>query len=222
MMASSALSGLGMTSARTRERLIERLQELGIRDQRVLNAVRRTPRHLFVEEALASRAYEDSALPIGHAQTISQPYIVARMTEALIEADVPQKVLEIGTGSGYQAAILAGIVGTVATLERINDLLLRARWRFAELKLHNIVSKFGDGTQGWRAQAPFDGILITAASAEVPALLFDQLALGGRLIAPVGKPQAQELMRYTKLESQVRKERLGPVSFVPLLEGLSK
>lgn len=221
-MASGTRSGLGMTSARTRERLIERLEEMGITDQRVLNAVRRTPRHLFVEEALASRAYEDSALPIGHAQTISQPYIVARMTAALIEASVPDKVLEIGTGSGYQAAIMAGIVGTVATLERINDLLIKARARFAELKLHNIVSKYGDGTQGWRVQAPFDGILVTAASAQVPQALFDQLSLGGRLIAPVGKPQAQELLRYTKLESGLKTERLGPVSFVPLLEGLSK
>ena len=221
-MALGVHSGLGMTSARTRDRLVERLEEMGIQDRRVLNAIRRTPRHLFVEEALASRAYEDSALPIGHKQTISQPYIVARMTEALIAADVPSKVLEVGTGSGYQAAVLAGIVGTVATLERINDLLLRARTCFAELKLHNIVSKYADGTQGWRAQAPFDGIMVTAAAVEVPVALLEQLKIGGRLIAPVGKPTAQTLLRFTKLEVGFKIENLGAVSFVPLLEGLSK
>jgi protein-L-isoaspartate(D-aspartate) O-methyltransferase len=215
-------TGVGMTSARTRDRLIERLEEAGIRDPRVLDAIRRTPRHLFIEEALASRAYEDSALPIGHAQTISQPYIVARMTEALIEAGVPDKVLEIGTGSGYQAAILAAIVPKVATVERINELLIRARQCFAELKLHHVSSKYADGMLGWRAQAPFGGIVITAAATGVPEALFDQLDLGGRLIAPVGRPAAQELIRYTKTATGVRQEKLGPVSFVPLLPGLSR
>lgn len=220
--------GIGMTSQRTRERLIQRLQEEGIRNMALLEIMRSTPRHIFVDEALASRAYEDTALPIGHGQTISQPYIVARMTEALIGtnpgAPPLATVLEIGTGSGYQTAILARLVEQVYSVERIDPLLKLARQRFSELGLRNIRLKHADGTLGWPEYAPYDGIVVTAAPSEVPMALLEQLAMGGRLIIPVGAPvepsgHAQSLLRITRTPEGYQKERLDAVSFVPLVAG---
>ena len=216
------LSGIGMTSARTRERLVQRLQDQGIKDQRVLDRIRNVPRHLFMDEALATRAYEDTALPIGFGQTISQPYVVARMTEALLEAGPVAKVLEIGTGCGYQTAVLSPLVGEIYTIERISSLLGRARRTLRELRIRNVHCRHEDGSAGWPARAPYDGILVTAAPREVPPALFDQLVVGGRLIAPVGPDGRQELMRYTKHENRLHKELLGAVSFVPLLSGLQR
>src|SRR5271166_4681719 len=216
------LSGIGMTSARTRERLVQRLQEQGIRDQRVVDRIRNVPRHLFVDEALATRAYEDTALPIGFGQTISQPYVVARMTEALLEAGPTPKVLEIGTGCGYQTAVLAPLVQEIYTIERISSLLGKARRTLRELRIRNVHCRHDDGSVGWPARAPYDGILLTAAPHEVPPALFDQLVVGGRLIAPVGPDGRQELMRYTKTENRLHKQSLGAVSFVPLLSGLQR
>jgi protein-L-isoaspartate(D-aspartate) O-methyltransferase len=212
--------GLGMTSQRARDRLIDRLKEGGIADRRVLDVVRRLPRHLFVEEALASRAYEDTALPIGQAQTISQPWVVARMTEALLEHKMPATVLEIGTGSGYQAAMLAALVANVYTVERIEELLRNARRRFRKLGIDNVRSKHDDGKLGWPEHAPFDAILLTAADEEVDPALFAQLAPDGVLVAPVGKPGAQRLLRYRFDGKRWTSQTLGDVSFVPLLAGL--
>jgi protein-L-isoaspartate(D-aspartate) O-methyltransferase len=216
------LSGIGMTSARTRERLVQRLQDQGIKDQRVLDRIRNVPRHLFMDEALATRAYEDTALPIGFGQTISQPYVVARMTEALLAAGPTAKVLEIGTGCGYQTAVLSPLVGEIYTIERISSLLGKARRTLRELRIRNVHCRHEDGSAGWPARAPYDAILVTAASHEVPPALFDQLVVGGRLIAPVGPDGRQELMRYTKGENRLHKESLGAVSFVPLLSGLQR
>lgn len=221
-MESSRLNGIGMTSARTRERLIQRLKEQGIRDERVLDRIRSVPRHLFVDEALASRAYEDTALPIGFGQTISQPYIVARMTEALLAAGPLDKVLEIGTGCGYQTAVLATLVPEIFSIERIAPLLARSRQTLRELKVRTLHLRLDDGHVGWAARAPFDGILLTAAPPVLPAKLLDQLRVGGRLIAPVGPEGHQELFRHTRTEAGVRSESLGPVSFVPLLSGLQR
>ncbi len=221
-MADSRLSGIGMTSARTRERLVQRLKEQGISDERVLDRIRHVPRHLFVDEALASRAYEDTALPIGFGQTISQPYIVARMTEQLLASGPAAKVLEIGTGCGYQTAVLAPLVGEIYSVERIASLLGRARRTLRELKIRNAHFRHADGTVGWSTRAPFDGILLTAAPHAVPSALFDQLGVGGRLIAPVGPEGRQDLIRYTKTEKGVERESLGAVSFVPLLPGLQQ
>jgi protein-L-isoaspartate(D-aspartate) O-methyltransferase len=217
----SERSGIGMTSARTRERLIQRLTEQGIRDPRVLDRIRNVPRHLFVDEALASRAYEDTALPIGHGQTISQPYVVARMTEAITIGGTPEKVLEIGTGCGYQTAVLAPLVGKIYTIERIEALIERARERLRELEIKNVRFKHGDGAEGWLSQAPFDGILLAAAPHALPQKLLDQLAEDGRLIAPVGPEGRQELLRITRRGDQFLRERLGFVSFVPMLGGVS-
>lgn len=211
-----------MTSARTRERLVQRLQEQGIADPRVLDRIRNVPRHLFMDEALASRAYEDTALPIGFGQTISQPYVVARMTAELLAAGPTLKVLEIGTGCGYQTAVLSPLVTEIYTIERIAALLGRARRSLRELKIRNVNFRHDDGSAGWPARAPFDGILLTAAPHAVPPLLFEQLAVGGRLIAPVGPDGAQELIRYTKTETGIARECLGLVSFVPLLSGLQR
>jgi len=218
----SRLSGIGMTSARTRERLVLRLQDQGIADERVLDRIRSVPRHLFMDEALATRAYEDTALPIGFGQTISQPYIVARMTEQLLTAGPVRRVLEVGTGCGYQTAVLSPLVEEIYSVERIAGLLGRARRTLRELKIRNANFRHADGNSGWPARAPFDGILLTAAPNAVPAALFEQLALGGRLIAPVGPEGRQELIRYTKTEKRVECESLGPVSFVPLLSGLQR
>ena len=195
------LSGIGMTSARTRERLVQRLQEQGIADQRVLDRIRSVPRHLFMDEALATRAYEDTALPIGFGQTISQPFVVAKMTEALLAAGEAPRVLEIGTGCGYQTAVLSPLVAQIYTIERIAPLLGRARRTLRELRIRNVNFRHDDGSIGWAARAPFDGILLTAAPHTVPPALFEQLKIGGRLIAPVGAEGKQELFLYTKGES---------------------
>jgi protein-L-isoaspartate(D-aspartate) O-methyltransferase len=212
--------GLGMTSQRARDRLGARLKEEGIADRRVLDVIGRLPRHLFVEEALASRAYEDTALPIGLSQTISQPWVVARMTEALIEQKLPDRVLEIGTGSGYQAAVLAALVRSVYTIERIEELLRNARRRFRKLGIENIRSRHDDGRLGWPEHAPYDAIILTAAGDAVDDELFAQLAPGGVLVAPVGPPGNQRLLRYRHGEKGMTCDSLGAVSFVPLLGGI--
>lgn len=212
--------GIGMTSQRTRERLVGRLREEGIRSAAVLEVMGSVPRHIFVDEALASRAYENIALPIGHGQTISQPYTVARMTEALSEGVKLNKVLEIGTGSGYQTVILAHLAGQVYSVERIDALIKLARQRFMEMGLRNIRLKHADGKLGWPEYAPYDGILVTAAPQEVPEALLEQLAVGGRLVIPVGASGgAQTLLRITRAPEGYQQEILEPVSFVPLLPG---
>ena len=212
-------AGIGMTSARTRERLIQRLREQGIGNAQVLDQIRNVPRHLFVDEALATRAYEDTALPIGHGQTISQPFVVAKMSEAMLAAGTPGKVLEIGTGCGYQTAVLAPLVRFIYSIERISALLERARSRFKELGIRNVHLRHGDGFQGWPAHGPYDGILMAAAPLAIPEVLFQQLAPGGRLIAPVGPEGRQQLLRLTRRGDELHKEMLGQVSFVPLLKG---
>ncbi|ALN56854.1 MULTISPECIES: protein-L-isoaspartate(D-aspartate) O-methyltransferase [Lysobacter] len=212
--------GSGLTSQRVRDRLVERLREAGIRDERVLNAIRTVPRHLFVDEALAMRAYEDTALPIGHNQTISQPWVVARMTEALFEDGPPAKVLEIGTGSGYQAAILAALGLEVHTVERIGELLRTARKRFRQLGL-NVRSKHDDGRIGWPENGPFDAIIVTAAAPALVDALTEQLAPGGTLVAPVGAASSQSLLKLRKdADGNVAQTTLAPVVFVPLLSGM--
>lgn len=211
--------GIGMTSPRTRERLVRRLMDHGITDARVLEQIRQVPRHLFVDEALSSRAYEDTALPIGHGQTISQPWVVARMTEALIQTKVPSRVLEVGTGCGYQTAVLAGLVGDVYTVERINALLVPTRARMRQLGLRNVKLKHSDGGWGWPEYAPYDGIIVTAAPEQVPEALLEQLAPDGVLVIPVGPPGAQDLLRITRGDDAFEQVTLGAVSFVPLLGG---
>ncbi len=210
--------GAGMTSARTRERLIGRLREQGIRDEETLAALSSVPRHLFVDEALASRAYEDTALPIGHGQTISQPYIVARMTAAARTSGPLTRVLEIGTGSGYQAAVLARLAGHLYTVERIAGLVRAARQRFQTLRLANVTVRHADGCEGWPEEAPFDAIIVTAAARAVPTALFSQLKEGGRLVVPVGG-DGQELLLYRRRGTAMSFERLEAVNFVPLLPG---
>ena len=205
---------------RTRERLVQRLREQGISNEAVLDRIRTVPRHIFVDEALASRAYEDTALPIGFGQTISQPYIVARMSEALLEGGPLEKVLEVGTGCGYQTAILSSLVGKIYTIERIEALLERAKLRIKELQLRNVRFKHGDGYEGWSLGAPYDGILVAAAPLSVPESLLAQLAVGGRLVMPVGGGEGrQQLLRLTRTEEGVTREILGAVSFVPLQSG---
>jgi protein-L-isoaspartate(D-aspartate) O-methyltransferase len=219
-MSDVRFAGIGMTSARTRDRLIQRLQEQGITNLAVLDRIRNLPRHIFVDEALASRAYEDTSLPIGFSQTISQPYIVARMTEALLEGGPLAKVLEIGTGCGYQTAVLAPLVGRICSVERIGGLQERARVRLKELGIKNVRFRHGDGAEGWKAQAPFDGILVAAAPLQVPEALINQLAIGGRLIVPAGPEGQQQLLRLVRREQGVERKVLGPVSFVPLVGGV--
>ena len=211
--------GIGMTSQRTRERLIQRLCEEGVSNTKVLDVIRRTPRHLFVDEALAHRAYEDTALPIGHNQTISQPYMVARMSELLLEAGPLDKVLEIGTGSGYQTAILAQLVERVFSVERIQGLQDKAKERLAQLNLRNVVFRWGDGWEGWNALGPYNGSIVTAAAANVPQALLDQLAPGGRLVIPVGAGDVQELLLIVREEQGFSRHVLDAVRFVPLLNG---
>ncbi|WP_374013277.1 protein-L-isoaspartate(D-aspartate) O-methyltransferase [Pseudoxanthomonas koreensis] len=219
----SGAMGVGMTSQRVRDRLVERLRDGGaggdgIADENVLNAVRTVPRHLFVDEALASRAYEDTALPIGHGQTISQPWVVARMTEVALAAR-PRRVLEIGTGSGYQAAILAALGLEVYTVERIGELLRQARKRFRALGM-NVRSRHDDGRIGWPEHAPYDAILVTAAAPALVEALIEQLDVGGVLVAPVGGASSQSLLRLVKrADGGVDEEVLAPVVFVPLLAG---
>jgi protein-L-isoaspartate(D-aspartate) O-methyltransferase len=215
------MSGIGMTSARTRDRLVQRLRDQGIVNPAVFDRIRNVPRHIFVDEALGSRAYEDTALPIGFGQTISQPFIVARMTEALLEGGPLARVLEIGTGCGYQSAVLAPLVTTLYTIERIGPLLERAKERIRELGIKNVRFRHGDGTVGWKAQGPFDGILVAAAPLSVPAALLQQLKPGGRLIVPVGPEGEQELVRFTQRDQRLEKHSLGAVAFVPLLAGVS-
>lgn len=218
-MADLRLAGIGMTSARTRDRLVQRLREQGIANLAVLERIRNVPRHIFVDEALGSRAYEDTALPIGFGQTISQPYIVARMTEALLDGGAVDKVLEVGTGCGYQTAVLAPLVKQLYTIERIEPLLARARERLKELGIRNVRFRHGDGTLGWKAHAPFDGMLVAAAPLTVPEPLLRQLKVGGRLIVPLGPEGEQQLVRFTRREQRVDRELLGSVAFVPLLAG---
>lgn len=208
-----------MTSLRTRARLIESLRAQGIRSETVLAIIKDVPRHRFVDEALASRAYENTALPIGFSQTISSPYMVARMTETLLQGrESLGRVLEIGTGSGYQTAILARLAQAVYTIERIDALLTRARWRFHRMRLMNITTRHGDGANGWPEQAPFDGIIAAASPAEIPASFLQQLALGGRLVMPRGTA-TQTLLAITRTPEGYVQEALEPVSFVPMLSG---
>lgn len=211
-------AGIGMTSQRTRERLLERLFEEGIRNLHVLEAIRRTPRHLFVDEALSHRAYEDTALPIGHNQTLSQPYIVARMTELLLGGGPLDKVMEVGTGSGYQTAILAKVVERVFSVERILPLQERAKRVLKDIDVRNVVFRHADGNWGWPQYGPYDAILVTAAPAEIPRELLGQLADGGRLVIPVGEHE-QHLMLVIRHGDEFTYQQVEPVRFVPLLAG---
>ena len=211
--------GSGMTSMRTRERLVSRLRDEGISDEDVLDAIRNVPRHIFVDEALASRAYEDIALPIGMGQTISQPFIVALMTQATVAAPTPSRVLEIGTGCGYQTAVLASLVSRVYTVERIELLLTRARRRLRALGVNNVWYRHGDGNAGWPECEPFDAVLVTAAPPRVPERLVRQLVMGGRLVIPVGDSGRQRLKVFTRTESGVNEDTIADVSFVPMLRG---
>ncbi|MDH3993345.1 MAG: protein-L-isoaspartate(D-aspartate) O-methyltransferase [Gammaproteobacteria bacterium] len=215
------LNGIGMTSQRTRERLIQRLSDQGISDMAVLDVLRTTPRHLFLDEAMAHRAYEDVALPIGFQQTLSQPYIVARMTELLLAAGPRQRVLEIGTGSGYQTAILAQLVGEVYSVERIKPLQQKARQRLRQLKLRNVHMNHADGGMGWEERGPFDGIMSTAAPEQIPEELLRQLAMDGRLVIPVGGDR-QHLQVVTRTAEGYETEIVEAVNFVPLRPGTVK
>lgn len=209
-----------MTSQRTRDRLVERLREKGIQDERVLEVIRTIPRHLFVDEALSSRSYEDTSLPIGHGQTISQPFIVARMTEALLSRGVPGKVLEVGTGSGYQAAVLSRLVSQVYSVERIVALQKQARERYHQLRLHNISLKHSDGSWGWPQHGPFPAIIVTAAPEQIPESLLEQLSVGGIMIIPVGSQSAsQTLLQITRETDGFVEQELAGVRFVPMLNG---
>ena len=211
--------GIGMTSQRTRERLIDQLIALGVQDVRVLDVMRSTPRHLFLDEALAHRAYEDKSLPIGHNQTLSRPYTVARMSELLLASCAAKKVLEIGTGSGYQTSVLAQLVPRLLTMERIEPLLDRARDRLQQMGIHNVVYKHGDGYEGWPAREPFDGIMVTAAPSQVPQALQWQLAEGGCMIIPVGNDD-QYLLKITRSGNHFSKQKIEAANFVPLVNGL--
>ena len=213
--------GIGMTSQRTRERLIQRLMEQGITRFEVLEAIRSMPRHMFVDEALAHRSYEDTALPIGYGQTLSQPYMVAKMSELALAAGRPKKVLELGSGSGYQTAILASLVDEICAVERIKPLLDRARKQLRALKIRNVRWRHGDGLEGWAAEAPFDLILGAAAPEQMPEILLEQLALGGRLILPVGG-RRQQLMMVTATEEGLVEEVVEEVNFVPMVSGVSR
>ena len=219
MQGTDGIQGIGMTSARTRDRLVDRLRNHGIRSDAVLERIRNVSRHLFVDEALASRAYEDTALPIGHSQTISQPYVVAKMTEALLEDFAGEKVLEIGTGCGYQTAVLAPLVKEIYTVERIPELLRKTKQRLRQLDIYNVRYRLGDGWDGWPKYGPYDGILVAAAAAEVPRNLLEQLAPGGRLVMPIGPAGAQSLTLLLRLDDHLQQASLGGVSFVPLVKG---
>lgn len=223
-MNSIDLAGVGMTSQRTRERLIQRLKDQGITNQRILDVFRVTPRHIFLDEALAHRAYEDTALPIGFSQTLSQPYIVARMTEILLSAGPLRNVLEIGTGSGFQATILAQLVDRVYSVERIEPLLVKAKERFRKLGLRNITAELSDGSFGWKRHAPYNGIITTAAPQSIPDDLLHQLAPDGILVIPVGARDVQDLrvLRRVGNTSEFEEEIVEQVKFVPLLGGLAQ
>jgi protein-L-isoaspartate(D-aspartate) O-methyltransferase len=214
------LQGIGMTSQRTRERLAQRLKSQGIESEAVLDVIRSTPRHIFMDEALSSRAYEDTALPIGFGQTISQPFTVARMTEVLL-ADGPRpKVLEIGTGSGYQTAVLAPLVEELRTVERIQALQTRAKRCLHEMRISNVRFKHDDGNMGWSEHGPFDGIIVTAAPIGVPPALLQQLKIGGRLVIPCEENGGQFLKLFIRGEDEISEETLDAVQFVPLLGGV--
>lgn len=216
------IAGIGFTSQRTRTRMVRRLIDRGIENERLLQVMSTVPRHLFVDEAIASRAYEDVALPIGEGQTISQPYAVARMTEILLEDGPVGRVLEVGTGSGYQAAVLSQLVDVVFTVERIRSLLDRARQRFRALQYRNIHSRYSDGGWGWTSHGPFDGIMVTAAPARIPEPLLEQLAIGGRMIVPVGEQTGvQSLTVITRTRSGFLEHQESDVKFVPFLSGKS-
>ena len=216
------LHGIGMTSRRTRERLIQRLVDQGIDNMAVLEVMRTTPRHLFLDEAMAHRAYEDTALPIGHQQTLSQPYIVARMTELILQGGAPKRVLEIGSGSGYQSAVLAQLVDEVYAVERIKPLLDKARKRMRQLKLRNVQMSHADGALGLPERGPFDAILAAAAPERIPQDLLAQLAVGGKLVMPVGEQGMQQLVRVIRHEDGFEQEVIEPVRFVPLRPGTER
>lgn len=214
------IEGIGMTSQRTRDRMILRLREQGIKNEALLEVMRKVPRHLFMDQALATRSYEDTALPIGHGQTISQPYIVARMTELLLASEQPlEKVLEVGTGSGYQAAILGKLLPKIYTVERIPALYKQARHLLDELGYRNIRTSLSDGSWGINHEAPFDAILVTAAPEEIPQALLEQLAIGARLIIPTGKQGEAQLLKVItrKTETDYQEQSLESVQFVPLV-----
>jgi protein-L-isoaspartate(D-aspartate) O-methyltransferase len=214
------IQGIGMTSQRTRDRLVERLRKEGIKNERVLEVIRTTPRHIFIDEALSHRAYEDTSLPISEGQTISQPYIVARMTEAILEDGIPDCVLEVGTGSGYQSAILSRLVPKVYTVERINGLLAKARECHRMMGLRNIYTKHSDGSWGWPEHAPYPAIMVTAAPERVPESLLEQLAIGGRMVIPVGTLSGtQQLKLITRETEGYDEQKLNAVHFVPMLDG---
>lgn len=217
---SLSLRGIGMTSQRTRNRLVSRLRAQGIKNVAVLDVMRKVPRHMFVDEALASRAYEEMALPIGHGQTISQPFVVARMTECLVQGSRLATVLEVGTGSGYQTAILAKLADHVFTVERIAALLDRARGRLRILKLINVRTRHADGRSGWAEYAPYDGILVAAAPMSVPPALLGQLAIGGRLVIPIGRGPSQRLSVITRQATRFEEEVVDFVRFVPMVGGM--
>ncbi len=215
-----SLQGIGMTSLRTRERMIKRLIDQGISNNKILDVMRNTPRHIFMDEALASRAYEDTALPIGYNQTISQPYIVAKMTELLLASSGRlANVLEIGTGCGYQTAVLAQLVDHVYSVERIAPLQKKAKDRLWNLKLKNVSFLHSDGGWGWPDHGPYDGVLVAAAPPEIPEMLLQQMAIGGVMIIPIGKDSSQRLQRVTRTENGYEVEKLEPVVFVPFLSG---
>lgn len=220
IVSANQIAGIGMTSQRTRNRMCERLEARGITNARVLDVMGTVPRHLFVDEAFATRAYEDDALPIGEAQTISQPLVVARMTEALLEKGPVHRVLEVGTGSGYQAAVLSQLVDVVFSVERIQILLERARKRFRALQYRNIHARYSDGSWGWGSNGPYDGIVVTAAPAEVPEPLLEQLAMGGRMVIPVGSKK-QSLTVITRESGGFTYEEISEAKFVPFLSGKS-
>ena len=215
------IKGIGMTSQRTRSRLVDRLRTQGILSEQILDAINETPRHAFIDEALAHRAYEDSSLPIGFNQTISQPFIVARMTEALLADGPLNTVLEVGTGSGYQTAILARLVDKVFTVERISGLAKRARERLQAIGYRNIAYKHSDGGMGWAERGPFDGIIVTASPREIPEALLDQLADNGRMLVPVGEAREQQLLLLKKKGDVIEQTVLETVRFVPMLGGKS-
>ncbi len=219
-MNDARMMGIGMTSQRTRERMVQRLRENGIANEAVLGVMSTTPRHIFVDEALASRAYEDTALPIGFGQTISQPLTVARMSELLFAEGRIKTVLEIGTGSGYQTAVLAQLADQVLTVERIRGLSQRARQRLSELRLHNVRFKYDDGNSGWSEPGPFAGIIVTAVANELPPALLAQLALGGRLVIPTGSGTTQVLRLIIRTEEGYSDQLIDRVQFVPMRAGL--
>ena len=214
------IEGIGMTSQRARDRLATALIEMGIQSKPILDVIRKIPRHFFIDEALASRAYENTALPIGFNQTISQPYIVAKMTEVLVKNKELENVLEIGTGCGYQTVVMAQFAKYVYTVERIDGLLIRARERFQKLNCNNIRTKHSDGNIGWPAHGPYDGIIVAAAPVGVPKALVEQLAMDGRLVIPVGKPGKQKLLLITRTEYDYTEQYIDSVSFVPMLAGV--